>query len=228
MSFFCLPVKKPWLCRKKPPLSSPPVNGLAPQSTQQLPPRQQPFPTNSQLQSHSSQQDQQLRPVCTWSAHAPQSGPSPLPFPRVAHTLTATANELFLFGGHLHGRASCDLYALSTRDSSTTLLQTSGEVPTPRAAHGAALIGTSTLLICGGTNFGYPNVRSRDSLYLLNLGTSDLLMSSPTPADHSFALQYRESGPALSSMVLGPKVVTAIPQPWSVPSSSSSVVGLAG
>ncbi|KAI0280082.1 hypothetical protein BGY98DRAFT_932802 [Russula aff. rugulosa BPL654] len=31
-------------------------------------------------------------------------------------------------------------------------------------------------------------------LYLLNLGTSDPLMSSPTPADHGFALQNRESG----------------------------------
>jgi hypothetical protein len=82
----------------------------------------------------------------------------------------------------------------STRDFSTTLLQTSGEVPTPRSAHGAALIG-STLLICGGLTSIGGRVLDHDSLYLLNLGTSDLLMSSPTPA-HSFALQYRESGPA--------------------------------
>ena len=37
----------------------------------------------------------------------------------------------------------------------------------------------------------------RHSIYLLNLGTSDPSMSSPTPADHAFALQNRESGPAL-------------------------------
>ena len=37
----------------------------------------------------------------------------------------------------------------STRDFSTTLLRTSGGVPSPRHAHGAALICT-TLLICGG------------------------------------------------------------------------------
>jgi hypothetical protein len=130
----------------------------------------------------ASQSTQQPRPVCTWSAHAPQSGQSPLPFPRNGHTLTATATvagELFLFGGYVHGCASSDLYAFSTRDSFTTLLQTSGEVPTPRAAHGAALIGT-TLLICGGktngrANFGDQGVISHDSLYLLNLGTSDLL-----------------------------------------------------
>jgi hypothetical protein len=139
-------------------------------------------------------------PVCTWSAHALAPGPSPLPFPRTHHTLTATATgagELFLFGGWAHGCASSDVYVFSTRDFSTTLLQTSGEVPTPRFAHRAALVGT-TLFICGGkTNFGNKYALNHDSLYLLNLGTSDLLISSPTPADHTFALQYRESGPAL-------------------------------
>ena len=85
----------------------------------------------------------------------------------------------------------------STRDFSTSLLKTSGEVPHPRGGHGAALIGT-TLLICGGeTSAGGRNVLNHDSLYLLNLGTSDILMSSSTPAEHRFALQYRESGPAL-------------------------------
>jgi hypothetical protein len=187
-------------------VSPPPANGLASQSTQQP------------------------RPVCSWSAHAPQSGSSPLPFPRSGHTLTATATaagELFLFGGWVHDCASSDLYVFSTRDFSTTLLQTSGEVPTPHAAYGAALIGT-TLLICGGTNFSDQNVLNHDSPYLLNLGTSVLLMSSPASADYIFALQYRESGPALWSMVLGSMVVTTQPQPWSVPSSSSSVVRLAG
>jgi hypothetical protein len=69
-----------------------------------------------------------------------------------------------------------------TQDFFTTLLQTSGEVPTPRAAHGTALRVTSTtLLICGGktngkADFGDQNVINHDSLYLLNLGTSDLLL----------------------------------------------------
>ena len=152
-------------------------------------------------------------------------------------TATATAaGEFFLFRGfigHAHRRASCDLYVFSpslfsTRNFSATLLQTTGEVPTPRAGHGAALIG-STLLICGGnTDFGEQYVLNHDSLYLLDLGTSDLLMSSLIPADHSFALQYRESGPALWSMVPDRAVVTAQPQAWLVPSSSSSVVGMAG
>jgi hypothetical protein len=149
-----------------------------------------------------AQAAQQPRPVCAWSAHAHPPGPSQLRFPLERHTLTATvtatgASELFLFGGIVHGRPSSEVYAFSTQDFSTTLLQTSGEVPTPRFAHGAALIGT-TLLICGGkTDFGDEYALKHDSLYLLNLGTSDLLISSLTPADHSFALQYRESGPTL-------------------------------
>jgi hypothetical protein len=141
---------------------------------------------------------QQPRPACTWSAHAPQSRPSPLPFPRQSHTLTATAGgELFLFGGYGHSCANSDLFVFSTRDFSTTLLQTDGEVPTARCGHGAAFI-DNTLLICGGkTDFRDRDLPNQDSIYLLNLGTSDPLMSSPTPADHSFALQNRESGPAL-------------------------------
>jgi hypothetical protein len=171
----------------------------------------------------ASQSTQQPQPVCTWSAPAPQSGSSPSP-PRNGHTLTATANaasELFLFGGHGHGGANSDVYVFSTRDFSTTLLQTSGKAPTPRYAHCAALIGT-TLLIWGG--FNGSNKLNDDSLYLLNLGTSDPFTSSPSPADHSVALQKRESGPPLWSMVPGRAVVTTIPRTWSVPSSSSLVV----
>ena len=139
----------------------------------------------------ASQSTQHQWPVCAWLAHVPQPGSSASPFPRSSLTATATATtvgELFLFGGNVHGCASSDLYAFSTRDFSTNLLQTSGEVPTPRAAHGAALIGT-TLLICGGiTKFGDQNVLNHDSLFLLNLGTSDFIMPSLTPADRSFAL----------------------------------------
>ena len=176
----------------------------------------------------ASQSTQRPLPVCTWSAHA-QPGPSSLP--RSGHTLTTTANaagELFLFGGHLRGRASSDLYVFSTRDFSTTLLKTSGEVPTPRSAHSATLIGTTTLLICGGTaGIRDQNVLNDDSLYLLNLGKSDIFISSLTIADHSSALQYPENGSALWSMVPDRAVIATIRQPWSVPSFSSSVVRLA-
>lgn len=144
----------PFFSRKKPSFNFPPDNGLASQSTEQP------------------------RPVCTWSTHSPQSGSSPLPFPRDRHRLTATATaagELFLFGGWARGCASSDLYVFSTLDFSATLLQTSGEIPTPRFAHSAALIAT-TLLICGGKTMpGDQNVLNHDLLYLLNFGMLDLL-----------------------------------------------------
>jgi len=162
------------------------------------------LPSNThanRLASQSTQITQQPQPVCTWSAHAPQIGQSPSPFPRSGHTVTATTtapDKLFLFGGYLHSDRYSDLYVISTRDFSTTLLKTSGEVPAPRYAHIAALTST-TLLVCGGIGLigGSYNALDCNSLYLLNLGTSHLLMSSLTPADHSFALQFRESGPAL-------------------------------
>ena len=84
----------------------------------------------------------------------------------------------------------------STRDFSTSLLRTGGKVPSPRAIHVAALIGTIFLIYGGLVDMDdIPN--NDNSLYLLDLGTSDLLMSSPAPAKRRFALQYRESGPAL-------------------------------
>lgn len=171
------------------PSNSSPASVPASQSTQQLPPRKQLFPSESQ--SHPSQQDQQPQPVCKWSAHAPQSGSSTSPFPRYYHALSATATaagELFLFGGYINTISSDDLYVISTRDFSTTLLRASGEVPSPRGAHDAAL--TSTDLLIWGGKRGYSNadVLNRpldDSLRLLNLGTSSILMSRPTPADQS-------------------------------------------
>jgi hypothetical protein len=185
----------PFFSLKKLSFNHPPADGLASQSTQQP------------------------LPVCTWSAHVPQSGQSPSPLPRYDHTLTATATgtgELFIFGRLTDHERSSDLYVLSTRDLSTTLMHTSGGGPSPRAGHGAALIGTK-FLICGG------DVDTSDhALYVLDLGMSDLFMSGPTPVDHDFALQNRESGPALRPMVPD-RVFTTIPQLWSVPSSTSSV-----
>ena len=93
-------------------------------------------------------------------------------------TTTTATPELILFGGYVHNSKSPsnDLFVISTRDFSATLWQTSGDVPSPRSAHGAALIST-TFLIWGGTDFSdqnAPNESNDDSFYLLNLGTSDL------------------------------------------------------
>ncbi len=130
-----------------------------------LPTMQEHSPSNP-APSHS-------QPVNLWSAHAPLLRQSPSPFPRYHHALSTTATvtgELFLFGGVAHDSYQNDLYVLSTRDFSTTLLQTSGETPGPRYGHGVVL--TSTLLLVWG---GWVDSRRYDdSLYFLNLGMLDL------------------------------------------------------
>jgi hypothetical protein len=65
----------------------------------------------------------------------------------------------------------------STQDFTTTLLQTSGDVPSPRYGHRVVL--TSTILLSwGGTkdsaDQNAQNQSSDDSFYLLNLGKSGL------------------------------------------------------
>jgi hypothetical protein len=66
---------------------------------------------------------------------------------------------------------------ISTRDFSTTLLNTSGDIPSPRYGHHAVLAGTTLLIWGGTTEFSNRNAQSQsddDSFYLLNLGTADL------------------------------------------------------
>ena len=178
-----------WI-KKHSPSNLAPANGLASQSqaSQQLQ-----FPTKSQSHSQSPQQSQLLYP---WSAHTPPSGQWPSPFPRRFHALSTTATatgELFLFGGRTthdrdHLRLLNDLYVISTRDFSTTLLQTSGNLPSPRFGHRVVLT-TTTLLIWGGMTISKGQITRNqlldDSLYLLNLGTLDLFLSRSAPANQS-------------------------------------------
>ena len=168
--------------KKYPPSNSAPASRLASsQVTHQLQ-----FPTNSKSQqqslSHSQtpQEKQQSQPVYPWSAHVPPSGSSLSPLRR--HTLSPSATaagELFLFGGYIHGSDSPknDLYVISTRDFSTTPLHTSGDVPSPRYGHRAVLTSNALLIWGGVTKLSDENAQQLgddDSLYLLNLGTSDL------------------------------------------------------
>ena len=154
----------------------------------------------SMASGSTPQKKQQSQPTYAWSAHiSPLLGQSPSPFPRDSHALSTTATaagELFLFGGNTNSSrslsASNDLYMISTRDFSATLLNTSGDIPNPRLGHGAAFTGTS-LLILGGwvtskTRMHLKKHGHDDSLYLLDLGTWDLLMSRPTSlaADQNF------------------------------------------
>ena len=182
MSFFSRKRKKK---HSEAPSTSTPASGLA--SSQVT--RQLQFPTKSQSHLQSPQVKQQSWPLCPWSAF----GPSSSPFFRGFHALypTATvAGELFLFGGYVHSSESPsnDLYLISTRNFSVTHLQTSGDVPSPRYGHRAVLTSTILLIWGGWTGFSDQKTKNHsndDSFYLLNLGTSYLLMSRPVPADQS-------------------------------------------
>ena len=66
---------------------------------------------------------------------------------------------------------------------SATLLHTSGEVPSPRLRHAGAQFDTVLLIWGGATNISDQGEISGpydDSLYVLDIGTSDLLMSRLT------------------------------------------------
>ena len=123
------------------------------------------------------------------SKNASSSGPSPSPFPRFGHALSTTATapgELILFGGYVGGSASNDLYVFLWWDLSTTLLQISGEVPSPRYRHAGARLGTVLLIWGGVTNISDKGMMTGpydDSLYLFNIGTLIFLMSRPTLAN---------------------------------------------
>jgi hypothetical protein len=166
--------------KKRSPYNSPPANGLASQSKVSQHLLQKTTKSQSQSHSQSPQQTQQSQPLYPWSAHAPPSGQWPSPFPRSSHALSTTATtagELFLFGGSTHDGIYDDLYMISTRDFSTTLLNTSGDIPSPRYGHHAVLAGTTLLIWGGTTEFSNRNAQSQsddDSFYLLNLGTADL------------------------------------------------------
>ena len=155
------------------------------QSTQQSPSSQAAQPGQQQ------QQQQQHQRAYPWSQRKlilpppvvlPKVGqpaptnPSPSPFPRYGHALPATATatgELFLFGGLVGTNVRNDLYLFSTRDLSATMLQTAGEIPSPRVLHASALVG-SVLIVWGGDTKSHNKAKTGekqdDGLYLLNLG----------------------------------------------------------
>ena len=161
--------------RKKQKFSAPPANVIVFQTPSEALAQLSVKPSNN---SHWSAHRLFLPPpvIIRKQGIVPPTSPSPSPFPRYGYALpsTATANgDLFLFGG-LVREASCnDLYLLSTRDLSATLLETGGEIPTPRVGHASALV-SSILIVWGGDTRGNQNSKATDKqddgLYLLNLG----------------------------------------------------------
>ncbi|KAG6862189.1 hypothetical protein C0995_004271 [Termitomyces sp. Mi166 len=143
---------------------------------------------NNPPSSSSNPNPPSQRPAYPWSSRrlvlhppvvlnkpgiVPPTSPSPCPFPRYGHALPATATvtgDLYLFGGLVREVARNDLYLFSTRDNSTTLLQTAGEVPTPRVGHASALV-SNVLIVWGGDTKSDSKSKEKqdDGLYLLNL-----------------------------------------------------------
>jgi hypothetical protein len=93
---------------------------------------------------------------------------------------SATSNgELYLFGGLVGQQVRNDLYLFSTRDLSATLVQTAGEIPSPRVGHKAAIV-SNVLIVWGGETKSDRRVKPEkedDGLYLLNLGAFVLLFA---------------------------------------------------
>lgn len=187
--------------------SKPPVS--PPRHIPRQPPTGPPLSPKSQSSSDSSPREQQPPRPEPWSVQhlnllhqtslntSAPSRQSPSPFPRFGHALSATASAaggLFLFGGVVDDSASNDLYMFSwwklSATLSTTLLQTSGEVPSPRIKHACARIG-NVLLTCGGITGITEGViiwPQDDSLYLLDIGTLDLLTLRATLANQGSLL----------------------------------------
>ncbi|KAI0080361.1 hypothetical protein K474DRAFT_1658082 [Panus rudis PR-1116 ss-1] len=159
------------------------IQGQQGQGSPQSPPgQQQPQPPSQQRPAYPwSQRRLNLLPpvIIPKPGVAPPSSPSPSPFPRYGHSLPVNATatgELFLFGGLVRESVRNDLYLFTARDLSATLLQTTGEIPSPRVGHASAIVG-SVLIVWGGdtkTNGRAPPAEKQDDgLYLLNLATRE-------------------------------------------------------
>ena len=105
------------------------------------------------------------------------------PFPRYGHAMPATctaAGEFLLFGGLMHAIATNDLYLFSTRDMSIKLLQTGGEIPSPRVGHASALVNNLLIVMGGDTKTDSKSKltdKLDDGLYMLNLGVYLILFA---------------------------------------------------
>jgi len=179
---------------------------MQPQQQQRLQPRESsPNDTSAPNSAPPTTTSSQPRPTYPWSQRKlilpppvtfpkpgvpPPTTPSPSPFPRYGHALPSAATasgELFLFGGLVREQVRNDVYLISTRESSATMLQTTGEIPSPRVGHASAFVG-SVLIVWGGdtkTNGkSKPGDGHDDGLYLLNLSSREwtrVSVQGPSP-----------------------------------------------
>lgn len=142
--------------------------------------------------------------------HIPlKDGPSPPPFPRYGHSVNSLANgssgDLYIFGGLVNDRACNDLYVLQCAPNSNSsiqaarergetklpvagsvnvgLVETKGEVPSPRLGHASVGVGNVLIIWGGDTNSDSDDSQepNDDALYLLNLSASHPFPSGIQP-----------------------------------------------
>ncbi|KAL1697536.1 hypothetical protein GGG16DRAFT_107453 [Schizophyllum commune] len=170
-----------------------PTEGLTPTQQQQLQQQQARAqarggsPSTPSPGAPPQQSAPQQRPAYPWSVRrlqlpppivlnkpgiVPPTSPSPSPFPRYGHVVptvsTSPAGDMYIFGGLVRDAARNDLYIVSSKDISATLVQTGGEVPSPRVGHAAALV-SNVMIVWGGDTRQDASQPQDDGLYLLNL-----------------------------------------------------------
>ncbi|KAK7043665.1 hypothetical protein VNI00_008276 [Paramarasmius palmivorus] len=104
------------------------------------------------------------------------------PFPRYGHTLTVTstlAGDLHFFGGVVDESVTNDLYCFNVRNFSASLVQTIGDIPSPRIGHASAMIGNVLIVWGGDTNAANPNAKARQDV---SREWTRVLADGPTPA----------------------------------------------
>ncbi|THH03006.1 hypothetical protein EW145_g6610 [Phellinidium pouzarii] len=114
---------------------------------------------------------------------------SPPLFPRQGYSLTTSATQngdLFLFGGVVDGIKRNDLYSISIRFHTATLIRASGEPPSPRTGHKIVLVGNFLVVFGGDTCSDNSPLPCLDNvLYIFNLVTATwtrLKNNGPTPS----------------------------------------------
>lgn len=103
------------------------------------------------------------------------SFPSPSPFPRhgfSVHANPTPSGEVFLFGGLYASEPRKDLYRISSRERSASLLQTAGDIPPARIGHASALFNNNLFVWGGNTKLSKRGDLHDDALYKFDLGIS--------------------------------------------------------
>ncbi|GJJ09850.1 hypothetical protein Clacol_004074 [Clathrus columnatus] len=112
--------------------------------------------------------------------HGPSQNlvPSPSPFPRYGFAIppiTTSNNEIYLFGGLSRDTMVSDMYLIASRDLTATLIETAGDIPSPRVGH-ASELANNVLIVWGGATKQDGQANSVEephdnSLYLFNTAT---------------------------------------------------------